>query len=403
MRRPSPLVMVLCILFFDMLCQGMAYPSMPSLIQKLGGLTPAEAARLYGWLIASYAIAELIGAPTLGILSDRFGRKPILVLSCISASVSFLISATAQSVPVLFVGYTLAGLTSAMTVVGNATIADISAPEDRATNYGRVGAVFGIGFVVGPAAGSLLAPLGLRAAFFAASGVMAVAAVLALVFMTETRKSTKESAFSWQEVLPWEGIRALARYPLPKKLSLSVALNALSLQMLIAVWVPYCSLRYGFGVAENGWLLAGFGIVMAIGQAVVVPWLVPKLGLRRSLAVGLTISILCQTGYGLSETWQWLLFFTAISALGGIDEPAMQAILVDPISEEERGAVQGGLASVNSLMGIVGPVLGATLFATFTGLGAPVYLPGAPFLFGAVCIALGFAWSFWSLRSTISK
>jgi DHA1 family tetracycline resistance protein-like MFS transporter len=399
MRQKSLLPVILSLLFVDMVCQSLAFPSMPSLIAELSGTNIQDSTRLYGLLAAAYAVADLFGAPILGMLSDRIGRRPLLILSCFSTVGSYLLTALAPTLEILFVGYALAGLTSSLMVVTQVTIADVTAPKDRVKAYSYMGAVFGIGFVIGPALGGFVATYGLRTPFFLAAGIMGVAAVVVTALMPETHPVEKRTkTFSWTKLSPWTALAVLGRYPLLRNLAWTVMLNALALNMLVATWVPYCTYRYGFGVAENGYLLSAFGVSVGIAQATVVPWLAPKIGLKNGLIVGLVVSIISYIGYGLAATWIILLAVTMAGSFGALDEPSLQAIIANEADDSERGTVQGGLATIGSLMGIVGPPIGTLLFALFTGPQAPTHLPGVAFFAGAICVTIGLALAIGTLK-----
>jgi DHA1 family tetracycline resistance protein-like MFS transporter len=398
-RKRRILFLVLGLLFIDMLTQGMVYPSFPELLKLLTGKDLQAASQLYGFLAASYAVAELIGSPILGMLSDRFGRKRILVFAAISSSIAFAISAMATQVSMLFAGYALAGLTSAILVVTNASIADITEPEERAKCFGYVGAVVGLGFVVGPAIGALIASAGLRAPFWLASGLLFTAGIVILFALPESlEKKNDEVALELRNFAPWRSFAALGRYPLVRRLAVTILLNALALQMLIAVWVPYCTYRYNFGVAQNGWLLAGFGITMAFTQGVLVPIIVPRIGNRRALTIGLTVSCITYIGYGLAATWVAIVAVTMLGSFGALDEPALQAVVTNEVSETDQGTIQGGMSMIGSLMGIVGPVAGAFLFSRFSGPGAIAEIPGMTYFAGAACVVIGLGFAMSALR-----
>jgi DHA1 family tetracycline resistance protein-like MFS transporter len=384
MKSNYPVKVVLVALFLDMVCQSLVFPAMPELLRSLSNGTAQSSALLFGYLVAAYAVAELLGAPFLGRLSDRIGRKPVLVVGFLGSSLSFAVAALAPQVALLFVGYGLAGLTSALIVVVNSVIADTVPENERATAFGWVGAVFGIGFVVGPIFGALVASWGLRAPFWAASVLSLCAFVLILTVFPESLPPDRRSRRQMQFVWPWQSIAVLGRWPLVRGLAWVFVLNALALQMLIGVWVPSATYRFGLGVAENGWLLAGYGLVMAVSQALIVPWIIPKLGNQRALLIGLAVSAISYLGYAIAPTLAVFIGVVLIGALGAIDEPAEQAIITNTVGHDEQGEVQGGLATIGSLMGIVGPVLGTTLFA----IGSPGF-PGLPYAMASALVFIG--------------
>lgn len=386
-RRIAP---VFALLFVDMLCQGMAFPTLPTLIGELGGVSLQAAAQRYGLMLGGYALAELFGAPVLGLLSDRFGRRPVLLLSGFSAAVSYLITALAPSWEILFLGYFLAGLTSAMMVVTNAVIADVFPPEERAKGYSWIGAVFGMGFVIGPAVGALIAPLGLRAPFVLSTGLMLLATLaVALTFKESKPAAVDAPAASLSDFMPWKAFESLGRAPLARRLAFTVLCNALAMQMLIAVWVPFGTAKFGFGVQENGWVLAVFGVAMAVSQAAVAPALISRLGEKKSLAVGLTASVLTYLGYALAPNVVLFLLVLFVGAFGALDEPAIQALATADADPEQQGALQGSFAMIGSLMGIIGPSLGGLIFSLTTGPKAGFDFAGMTFVACAGLVALG--------------
>lgn len=243
---------------------------------------------------------------------------------------------------------------------------------------------FGVGFVIGPVIGALVAGLGLHAPFWTAAGLSFVAFLLVALALPESLPADRRSKQTMRFVWPWQSLTVLGRWPLVRGLAWVALMNGLALQMLIGVWVPYATYRFGLGVAENGWLLAGFGLVMALSQALLVPRVVPKLGNRRAMLVGLGVSSATYLGYALSPTLAIFTTVVLLGAIGAIDEPAQQAIVTSAVPQDEQGSVQGGFATIGSLMGIVGPVLGTTLFA----LGSPS-VPGLPYIAGSVLVLGG--------------
>jgi DHA1 family tetracycline resistance protein-like MFS transporter len=315
------------------------------------------------------------------------------------AATGNLLTALAPGLELYFLGRVVAGATSANLVVINAYLADISPPEQRARNFGLVGAVFGVGFVVGPALGGWVGDWGLRVPFWIVAGFSAFTFTLALTLLPESLKAEgRKRTLRWLEANPFGALAALGRYPLLRALAWTVLLNGLAMNMLVAVWIPYLTYRYGFGPAENGLTLAAFGLMTALGQGLVVPWLVPKLGERRAVMLGLVVSALSLALYGLASA-SWMFFAVlAVHTLGTVDEPALQALISRSVRSDEQGTVQGALATVGNLMGVVGPVAGTYLFSRFTGPQAVAELPGAPFFAGALCVALGLGITYRTLR-----
>jgi MFS transporter, DHA1 family, tetracycline resistance protein len=222
------------------------------------------------------------------------------------------------------------------------------------------------------------------------AGLSAFTFLVALIFLPESLKAeSRKKVLKWLEANPFGALAALGRYPLVRSLSWTVLFNGLAMNMLIAVWIPYFTYRYNFGPTENGLTLALFGLVTAVGQAVIVPWLVPRLGERRSILFGLGVSVLSFVAYGLAFT-PWVLFVTlVIGSLAAVDEPASQALISKNVRDDEQGTIQGALSTIGSLMGVLGPPLGTFLFSQFSGAKGLAEVPGMPFFVGAVCVALG--------------
>jgi MFS transporter, DHA1 family, tetracycline resistance protein len=398
MTQKYALFVVLAILFVDIAGEGISFPITPGLLKNLSGGSEQDAARLYGIALAVYAGLTLFFTPVLGVLSDRFGRKPILLISMLGAAIGNLLTALAPNLEVFFLGRIIAGATSANMVVINAYLIDSVEPEQRAKYFGFMGAIFGMGFVVGPALGGFMGNLGLCTPFFVVAGLSAFAFLAALALVSESLKPENRRRVSWREANPFGALAALGKYPVVRALAWTVLLNQLALQMLIAVWVPSATYRYGFGTTENGLTLAAFGLSSALAQGLLVPYLVPKLGERRSIIFGLIISVATYILYGLAPTGWALVAILVITALGAIDEPALQALISRNTKEDEQGTIQSGLATIGSLMGVVGPLVGTFIFGHFTGPGATAEIPGATFFAGALCVFVGLGLAYRTLR-----
>jgi len=397
MDKRRTLWTVLAVLFVDMVCQSMAFPALPSLLQEITGGSLQEAAQLYGFMAMAYAMAEFVGGPILGRLSDIHGRKPILLLSTAGSSIAFAVTAFAPTAGVMIGGYAAAGLISALFVVVNATVADCLPPERRATGFAYVGATFGLGFTAGPAIGAMVAPWGLRMPFQLAAVAMALVCIAVAIGARESNESRGKEAFSLRQLSPLPAWRQILHHPLLSRIAITSTLNMLAMQVLIAIWVVSGTYRFGFDVTANGWLLAAVGLTSAIAQATTVPWLVRKLGLKRSIRFGLAMSVISYLGYAFAPNPAWFIGVLVLNTAAAADEPALQSV-VSIAADDQQGATMGGMSSLASLMGIVGPPIGSWMFATASGPKAWFEFPGLPFAFGAVCVFIGWLVMLTTLR-----
>jgi len=382
------LAFIFVTLLIDILGWGIIVPVLPHLVQTLSGGTADQGAHAFGLLLSAFGLMQFLFAPVLGSLSDRYGRRPVLLLSLLFSTVDYLIQATAPSLPWLFVGRVLAGITSASFTAASAYVADISPPEKRAQNFGLIGAAFGIGFILGPAAGGLLGNLSPRAPFWAAAAISLLNCLYGLFVLPESLAQENRRRFSWKTANPISGFGVLARFPIVREMSLAIALNAVAQQILQSVWVLYTESRFAWKPLDNGLSLALVGLGFGVVQAVLTRFAVAGLGERRAVLGGLLLNAAGLLGYGLA-THGWMMYaIIVVWCLGGVAGPTIQGLISREYGPDEQGVVQGALTGMQSLIGIVGPVLGTGIFGYFTGAGAPVQAPGAPFFLAAI---LGFA------------
>lgn len=387
-RRRASIVFILITIFLDVLGIGLILPVLPQLIDELSAGGLSEASRVYGLFVAAYAAMQFLFAPVLGALSDRFGRRPVLLVSLFGAGIDYLVMGLAPGLAWLFAARLVAGLTAANITVANAYVADVTAPADRAQRYGLIGAAFGLGFIVAPAIGGLLGSYGLRLPFFAAAVVVLLNWLYGYFVLPESLHEDRRRPFRLRQANPLGSVRRLGAHPGVAGLAVVSVVATMAYLILQSVWVLYTGLRFGWGPLENGLALTVLGVLTALVQGVAMRPLLARLGERRAIVVGLSASVVSFTAYALVPAGWMMLPVMAMGSLGGIAGPALQGLVSRSVSDAEQGSVQGALASLGSLAAIVSPIVATWLFAYFTGPHAPIDLPGAPFLFGAALLTM---------------
>jgi DHA1 family tetracycline resistance protein-like MFS transporter len=387
-------------LLIDITGLGIIIPVMPKLIGQLTGEGLSVASEYGGWLTFAYAFMQFIFAPILGNLSDKYGRRPVLLLSLLGFGIDYLFLAFAPSIFWLFIGRIIAGIAGASMTTAMAYIADVSAPEKRAQNFGIVGAAFGLGFIIGPVLGGVLGQFGTRIPFFAAAGLALLNFLYGYFILPESLTKENRRPFNFKTANAWASLSRLKRYPKVLSLAGALVLVYLASYALQSVWTYYNMYKFGWNEALVGYSLGFVGITIAVVQGGLIRIIIPKLGQERSLYIGLA---LYSFGYILfafaSESWMMFAFMVPYS-LGGIAGPALQGIMSNQVPPNEQGELQGTLTGLMSLTAIFGPLLMTHLFAAFTGKEAYFEFPGAPFLVGAVLLSASSIWAYRSLHSS---
>jgi DHA1 family tetracycline resistance protein-like MFS transporter len=385
----SPGRFALAFIFITMLVDtmglGIIIPVSPGIIAGLTHDNLSGAARWGGWLLFLYALMQFLCAPLIGNLSDRFGRRPVLILSLLMLGVDYLLTGLAPTIAWLFVGRILSGMAGASYPTVNAYIADISPPEKRAANFGLTGAAFGLGFIVGPAMGGFIGEhFGLRAPFFFAAGLAVANALFGLVVLKESLPKARRRKFEWWRANPLGSLKALGRYPALTTMFMVLAMMQLAHDALPSTWTYYIMLKFGWGPADVAWSLVAVGVLIALSFSLLPRLLVPRLGETRAAILGLGCGAIAYAGYAFSPVplafYGWMVIF----ALGGVSQPALNAIMSHLVPADEQGELQGAIASINSLMSIASPLAMTSLFAWFTSGHAPVYFAGASFFAAAL-------------------
>ena len=387
-------------LLIDITGLGIIIPVMPKLIGQLTGEGLSVASEYGGWLTFAYAFMQFIFAPILGNLSDKYGRRPVLLLSLLGFGIDYLFLAFAPSIFWLFIGRIIAGIAGASMTTAMAYIADVSAPEKRAQNFGIVGAAFGLGFIIGPVLGGVLGQFGTRIPFFAAAGLALLNFLYGYFILPESLTKENRRPFNLKTANALASLARLKRYPKVLSLAGALVLVYLASYALQSVWTYYNMYKFGWTEALVGYSLGFVGITIAVVQGGLIRIIIPKLGQERSLYIGLA---LYSFGYILfafaSESWMMFAFMIPYS-LGGIAGPALQGIMSNQVPPNEQGELQGTLTGLMSLTAIFGPLLMTHLFSAFTGKQAYIEFPGAPFLVGAVLLSASSVWAYRSLHSS---
>ncbi len=383
--RPAGMIFIFVTLFIDILGLGIIIPILPELVAQFLDGDIASTGRYYGIIISVYASMQFLFAPVLGALSDRFGRRPIILVSLFGLGADYLIQGWAPSIGWLFAGRCIAGIMGASITTANAYVADVSTPDTRARNYGLVGVAFGLGFIFGPALGGLLGGINLRLPFFVAAGLALVNWLYGFFVLPESLAPEHRSRLAWTKMNPLASLRRLRAYPLVAGLAVVYLFGSLAQRGLENVWVLHASFRYGWNMQANGLTLALVGAMAILVQGFMIKPTVARLGERRTIFLGLTVSMLTFLGYGLaSEGWMALAIIVG-GALAGVAMPAIQGLVAGTVSPFDQGKIQGALTSLMSLTSIFSPLIFTTgLFSFFTSAAAPMRLPGAPFFLGSL-------------------
>ena len=389
-NRTPALGFIFVTLLIDVIGFGIIIPVMPNLIIELAGLTPntphaiSYASEIGGWMIAAYAIMQFVCAPIVGALSDRYGRRPVLLGSLFGFGIDYLFLALAPTLWWLFVGRIIAGVMGASFTTAGAYIADISTPEKRAQNFGLIGAAFGLGFIIGPMMGGLLAEFGSRTPFFVCAGLTLLNWLFGFFILPESLKEENKRAFEWKRANPVGTLKNLVRYPVIAGLIVALAFIYISAHAVQTNWSYYVIEKFSWKPSDIGWSLAVVGLAFAVIQGGLIRFIIPKLGQERSVYVGLGLYALGFLLYGIA-TDGWMMYpIIIVYCLGSIAGPALQGIMSSAIPANEQGELQGGFTSLMSLAAILGPIMMNGVFAWFTGNAAPVYFPGAAMVLGAV-------------------
>ena len=380
---------ILVTVLLDSIGFGIILPVLPGLIMDVTGEPLANAARYGDWLLFVYAVTQFFSAPVLGNLSDRFGRRPVLLLSLLAMGCDYLLMGWAPTLGWLFLGRLIAGISASTYGIANAFIADTFAPEDRARNFALLGAAFGVGFIVGPVIGGLLGEFGPRAPFYAAAGLAFTNVVYGFLVLPESLKKENRRAFDWKRANPLGTFNQLWRYPVVLGLVFAYFFYMMGHHSLPSVWSYFAIEKFDWSSRDIGFSLGAVGVCMIVVQAWLIRYVLDRFGTGRTAYIGLVATILSFVGYALVP-YGWMIYgVIVLGAAQGFVAPSVQALMSGRIPPDAQGELQGALASVSSLVSILSPPFMTQTFAYFSAGGAPLYFPGAPFIAAALFTLLG--------------
>lgn len=369
---------------------GIIIPVMPKLVVEVSVLSPdaphvmAEAASIGMGLLTVYSIMAFVFAPVMGGLSDRFGRRPVLLAALFGLGLDYVFLSFAPSIAWLYVGRIIAGMMGASFTAAQAYIADISTPDKRAQNFGLIGAAFGLGFILGPIIGGWLATYGLRVPFMVCAGMSFLNCLFGLLVLPESMKPENRRAFDWKRANPVGAFKSFSRYPVIKGLIWALFLIYVAAHAVQSNWGYFVTEKFHWEPIDIGFSLGVVGVTFAIIQGGLIRFIIPKLGQGKSVYVGLALYAVGFLAYGIAPH-AWMMYpAIVIYCLGSIAGPAIQGITSSIVPANEQGELSGGFASMINLAAIIGPMLMGGIFSWFSGPAAPIYFPGAPMILSAV-------------------
>ncbi len=402
-NKKAALGFIFITMLIDVIGWGIIIPVIPGLIEELINGDISEAAKIGGWLTFAYAITQFIFAPIVGNLSDKYGRKPILLISLLAFTLDYILLAFAPTITWLFIGRIIAGITGASITTASAYIADISTPENRAKNFGMIGAAFGLGFIIGPVIGGLLGQFGPRIPFYATAILCFVNFLYGYFILPESLPKENRRDFNIKRANPIGSFMRLKTYPTLIGLVISMFILYTASHAIQTNWSYYTMYRFNWDEKMVGLSLGMIGLMVAIVQGGLIRWVNPKLGNEKSIYVGFFLYSLGMFLFAFA-TEGWMMFaFLIPYCLGGIAGPALQAIISLQVPASEQGEIQGMLTSLVSATAIVGPPIMTGIFYYFTHDNAPFTFPGAPFLLGAILMLISALIGYQSLKKFIRK
>lgn len=402
-NRKAAIGFIFVTLLIDVIGWGIIIPVMPNLISTMENVDVGDASSLNGWMLFAFSLTQFLFAPLIGNLSDKYGRRPILLVSLFGFGLDYILMSWAPSIEWLFLGRIIAGVTGASFTTASAYIADISDDKNRAQNFGMIGAAFGMGFILGPIIGGLLGTFGPRVPFIAAAGLCFLNWLWGYFILPESLSEDHRRPFTWKRANPLGSLLHLRKYPNVGYLLVAMILVYLGSHAVQSNWSFYTIERFGWGEGMIGVSLGVVGLLVGVVQGGLTRVINPKLGNARSIYIGLILYSVGMLLFGLATTGWMMLIFLVPYCLGGIAGPALQATITSEVDVREQGELQGALTSLMSATAIVGPPMMTNLFAWAIRPGSPVYMPGAPFFLASFLMLISAVVAFVSFKKNQLK
>jgi MFS transporter, DHA1 family, tetracycline resistance protein len=409
-KRNAALGFIFITILIDVIGFGIIIPVLPSLIKELTGGNITDAARYGSWLTFAYAVMQFLFSPVVGALSDRYGRRPVLLFALFGLGVDYVFQAFSPTLALLFIGRIIAGITGASFTTATAYIADISTPEKRAQNFGLVGVAFGVGFIIGPGIGGLCSEWGrhigssgsfdwsVRLPFIVAASFSLLNVLYGFFVLPESLLKENRRAFEWKRANPVGSLLRIRSYPIISGLAFSFFLIYIAAHAVQSNWAYYTIYKFNWDSLMVGISLSVVGLLVAIVQGGLIRITIPKLGEKNSVYLGLALYVLGMLLFAFASQGWMMFVFLVPYCLGGICGPALQGIISNQVPANAQGELQGALTSLISVTSFLGPIIMNNLFALFTGPKAPFVFPGMPFIAGALFILLSIFFAIPSLR-----
>lgn len=397
-KNQAALGFIFITMLIDVIGWGIIIPVIPGLIEELIQGDISEAAKVGGWITFAYAITQFVFAPLIGSLSDQYGRRPIILISLLGFTLDYILLALAPSITWLFIGRIIAGITGASITTASAYIADISTIENRAKNFGMIGAAFGLGFIIGPVIGGLLGQYGARVPFYAAAALCFLNFLYGYFILPESLPKEKRSVLNLKKANPIGSFLHLKKYPKLIGLASSMFLLYVASHAIQSNWSFFTMYKFNWDEKMVGISLGVIGLFVALVQGVLIRWVNPWLGNEKSIYAGFFLYSLGMLLFTFANQ-SWMMFIFLIPyCLGGIAGPALQAVISIQVPETEQGKIQGTLTSLMSASAIVGPPLMTGIFYYFTKEQTPFEFAGAPFLLASILMTISALMAYYSFR-----